>query len=144
VYKKTLFEINNDYRKNMLAPTKENIQKLDLINKYIKILKIILLKITNTESKINTDYIDNFQLFCIKLNNIKIELDNLNILETLITVLDNKTNNIDNFFKIILFITKKINKKIDSIKKIKDKIHLEEFDLYIVDDIEKFTTWLVN
>ena len=101
-----------------------------------------MLKITNTESKIDSNY--NFQLFCIKLNNIKIDLENLNVLETLITVLDNKTNNIDNFLKIILFITKKINKKIDFIKKIKDKIYLEEFNLYIEDDFEKFTTWLIN
>jgi hypothetical protein len=144
VYKKTLFEINNDVRKNMLPPTKENKQKFDLINKYIKILKIILLKITNTESKIDPNYIDNFEIFSVKIINTKIDLDNLNILESLITVLDNKINNIDKFFKIILFITKKINKKIDFIKKIKDKIHLEEFDLYIEDDVEKFTTWLTN
>jgi len=144
VYKKTLFEINNDFRKNMLPPTKENIQKFDLINKYIKIFKIILLKITNTETKINSNYIDNFEIFCIKLNNTKIDLDNLNIFESLITVLDNKINNIDNFLKIILFITKKINKKIDLIKKIKDKIYLEDFGLYIEDDIEKFTIWLIN
>ena len=144
VYKKTLFEINNDFRKNMLQLTKENTQKFDLINKYIKIFKIILLKITNTESKINSNYIDNFEIFCVKLNNIKIDLDNLNILEFFMTFLDSKTNNIDNFFKIILFITKKINKKIDFMKKIKEKIYLEEFDLYIEDDVEKFTTWLTN
>jgi hypothetical protein len=144
VYKKTLFEINNDFRKNMLPPTKENTQKFDLINKYIKILKIILLKITNTEVKIDSNCIDNFEIFCIKLNNTKIDLDNLNIFESLITVLDNKINNTNNFLKIILFITKKINKKIDFIKKIKDKIQLEEFELYIQDDIEKFTNWLTN
>ena len=78
------------------------------------------------------------------MNNTKIDLDNLNIFESLITVLDNKINNTNNFLKIILFITKKINKKIDFIKKIKDKIQLEEFELYIQDDIEKFTNWLTN
>jgi hypothetical protein len=144
VYKKTLFEINNDFRKNVLQLTKENTQKFDLINKYIKIFKIILLKITNTQAKIDSKHIDNFEIFSVKLNNIKIDLDNLNVLEYLITILDNKINNTDNFLKIILFITKKINKKIDFIKKIKNKFNLEEFNLYIEDDVEKFITWLTN
>jgi hypothetical protein len=144
VYKKTLFEINNDFRKNVLQLTKENTQKFDLINKYIKIFKIILLKITNTQAKIDSKHIDNFEIFSVKLNNIKIDLDNLNVLEYLITILDNKINNTDNFLKIILFITKKINKKIDFIKKIKNKFNLEEFNLYIEDDVEKFTNWLIN
>jgi hypothetical protein len=146
VYKKTFFEINNDFKKNMLPPTKENIKKFDLINEYIKIYKIILLKIINTDSKINTNYIDNFEIVCVKLNNTKIDLDNLNILESLITILNNKINNIDNFLKIILFITKKINKKIDFIKKIKDKICQEEFDLNVETEVEVdiFISWISN
>lgn len=145
VYKKTFFEINNEFRKNMLPLPKENIKKFDLINEYIKIFKIILLKIINTDSKINTDYIvDNFEIFCNKLNNIKIELDNLNIFESLITILDNKIDDIDVFFKIIYVITKKMNKKIDFIKKIKDKICTEDFDLYIEAEDETLITWLTN
>jgi hypothetical protein len=144
VYKKTFFEINNDFKKNMLPLSKENIQKFDLINEYIKIYKIILLKIINTDSKINTIYIDNFEICCIKLNNTKIDLDNLNIFESLITILDNKINNIDNFLKIILFITKKINKKIDFIKKFKDKICQQDFDLNLETEVEAdfFISWL--
>jgi len=144
VYKKTFFEINNDYKKNMLPLSKENIKKFDLINEYIKIYKIILLKIINTDSKINTIYIDDFEIFCNKLNNTKNDLDNLNIFESLITILDNKINNIDKFLKIILFMTKKINKKIDFIKKYKDKLCTEDFDLYIEEDVEKFINWLTN
>ena len=150
VYKKTFFEINNDYKKNMLPPTKENVKKFDLINEYIKIYKIILLKIINTDSKkntdskINTNYIDNFEIFCNKLNNTKFDLDNLSIFESLITILDNKINKVDIFLKIILFITKKINKKIDFIKKMKDKICQEDFDLQIEseEEVENFLSWL--
>jgi hypothetical protein len=130
----------------MLPLSKENTKKFDLINEYIKIYKIILLKIINTDSKINTDYIDNFEIFSSKLNNIKIDLDNLNIFESFITILDNKINNLDIFLKIILFITKKINKKIDFIKKMKDKIYQEDFDLQIEteEEVEKFTSWLTS
>ena len=42
VYKKTFFEINNDVRKNMLPPTKENMKKFDLTNEYIKIYIYII------------------------------------------------------------------------------------------------------
>ena len=144
VYKKTLFEINNDFRKNMLPLSKENTTKFDLINEYIKIYKIILLKIINTEPKINPIYVNNFEIVCIKLNNTKIDLDNLTILAAFITILDNKINNTDFFLKIILFITKKINKKIDFIKKIKDKSCQEDFDLYVENDSEKFISWLTS
>ena len=151
VYKKTFFEINNDFRKNMLPLTKENMTKFDLINEYIKIYKIILLKIINTEPKIintepkiNTIYINNFEIFSIKLNSIKIDIDNLNILESLITVLDNKINNIEKFFEYFLLYLKKINKKLDLIKKSKEKFYLDEFDLYINESPDKFIAWLTN
>ena len=144
VYKKTFFEINNDFRKNLLPPTKENKKKFDLINEYIKIYKIILLKITNTDSKVSISYIDIFEIFCNKLINIKIDIDNLYILDSFVDILDNKVNNIDKFFEIILFITKKINKKIDIIKIYKYKSYLEDFDLYIEESPDKFTTWLTN
>jgi len=150
VYKKTFFEINNDFKKNMLPLSKENVKKFDLINEYIKIYKIILLKIINidtkinTNSKINTNYIDNFEICCIKLNNSKIDLISLTIFESIITILDNKIHNTDNFLKIILFITKKTNKKIDFIKKIKDKICQEDFDLQIETEaeVENFISFL--
>ena len=151
VYKKTFFEINNEFKKNMLPLTKENVHKIDLINEYIKIYKIILLKIINTNSKvinsnskINMSYIDNFNFFCNKLNNIKINLDNLNILESLIIILDDKINIIENFFEIILLYLKKINKKIYIIKKSKEKTYLEDFDLYIEESSDKFIDWLIN
>jgi hypothetical protein len=134
----------------MLPLSKENVKKFDLINEYIKIYKIILLKIINidtkinTNSKINTNYIDNFEICCIKLNNSKIDLISLTIFESIITILDNKIHNTDNFLKIILFITKKTNKKIDFIKKIKDKICQEDFDLQIETEaeVENFISFL--
>ena len=147
VYKKTFCEINNDFRKNMLPLTKENIQTFDLINEYIKINKIILLKITNTDSKINVNNvnnIDNYKILCNKLNNIKIGIDILYILESMINILDNKINNIEQFFDILLLYLKKIKNKIIIIKKSKAKTYLEEFDLYIEESSDKFINWLIS
>ena len=144
VYKKTIFEINNDFKKNMSPLTKENEKKFDLINEYIKIYKILLLKISNTEAKVNTDYLNNFQICCNKLNNIKIDIDNLYILESIVVILDNKINNIEQFFDIFSLYLKKINKKADIIKKTKEKIYLEDFDLYIEESSDKFISWLTT
>jgi hypothetical protein len=144
VYKKTIFEINNDFKKNMLPLTKENEKKFDLINMYIKIYKILLLKIINTDSKINTINIDNFKNSCNKLNNTKIDIDNLCILESLISILDNKINNIEKFFEIFLLYLKKINKKTDIIKKSKEKIYLDDFNLYIEESSDRFISWITN
>lgn len=144
VYKKTIFEINNDFKKTSLALTKENVKKFDLINEYIKIYKILLLKIINIDSKINTINTDNFEICCNKLNNIKIDIDNLYILESLIIILDNKINNIDKFFETFLLYLKKINKKTDIIKISKEKTYLEDFNLYIEESSDKFIAWLTN
>jgi len=144
VYKKTIFEINNDFKKNILPLTKENTKKFDLINEYIKIYKILLLKIISIDSKINAINTDNFEICCNKLNNTKIEIDNLCVLETIINVFADKINNIDNFFEIFLLYLKKINKKTDIIKKTKDKIYLEDFNLYIEESSDKFIAWLIN
>jgi len=144
VYKKTIFEINNDLKKNMLPLTKENEKKFDLINEYIKIYKILLLKIINTDSKINKSYIVNFRICCNKLNNTKIDADNLYILESFVAILDNKINNTSDFFETLLLYLKKINKKTDIIKKSKEKSYLEDFNLYIEESSDKFIAWLTN
>ena len=144
VYKKTIFEINNDFKKNMSPLTKDNCKKFDLINEYIKIYKILLLKLINVDQKINTINIDIFEICCNKLNNVKIEIDNLYILESFIIILDNKINNIEKFFETFLLYLKKINKKPDIIKKSKEKTYLEDFNLYIEEPSDKFIDWLIN
>lgn len=144
VYKKTIFEINNDFKKNSLPLTKENAKKFDLINEYLKIYKILLLKIINIDSKINTINISNFEICCNKLNNIKIDIDNLHILESFVVILDNKINNTEKFFETLLLYFKKINKKTDVIKNSKEKTYLEDFNLYIEESSDKFIAWLTN
>jgi hypothetical protein len=146
VYKKTIFEVNQDFKKNILPLTKENITKFDLINQYIKINKILLLKIINIDSKKNiTDiHVDNFKSCCIKLNNLKIDIDNLYILESMIVIFDNKINDIEKFIETIILYLKKVNKKTDIIQKSKEKIYLEDFNLYIEESCDKFISWLTN
>ena len=144
VYKKTIFEINNEFKKNMLNLTKENEEKFDLINMYIKIYKILLLKIINVETKTNAINTNNFEKCCNKLNNIKLHIEKLHLLEKLVIILDNKINDIEKFFEIFLLYLKKINKKTEMIKKSIDKTYLDDFELYVEETPEKFIQWLTN
>ena len=69
VYKKTIFELNNDIRKNNEYISDYTRLKLDIINSYIDLYKTLLLKL------INNDFLNNEKLISIeniynKLNNI--------------------------------------------------------------------------
>jgi len=144
VYKKTIFEINSEFKKNMLNLTKENEEKFDTINMYIKIYKILLLKIINVDSKINKINTDSFEKLCNKLNNTKFNIENLRLFETLVVILDNKINDVEKIFEIFLLYLKKINKKTEIIKKSIDKTYLDDFELYIEETTDKFIDWLTN
>lgn len=144
VYKKTIFEINSEYKKNMLKLTKENEEKFDLINMYIKIYKILLLKIIVIESKTNTINTDSFEKCCNKLNNTKFSIEILHSLETLLIILDNKINDTEQFFDFFLLYLKKINKKPDIIKKSIEKTYLDDFEIYVAETTDKFIYWLTN
>jgi hypothetical protein len=149
VYKKTIFEINNDYKKNLPSPTKETHQKFELINEYIKIYKIVLFKILKNdyvkeEADEKSENLNKFNKLCNKLNNLKISVSELNVLELFIDILDSKINNIEVFFEIIMLYIKKINKNIHVIKKHKEKFYTSEFELYLMDSTpEKFVSWLL-
>ena len=145
VYKKTFYEINNDFRKNISKPSNEIIKKFDLINEYIKIYKIILFKIINYDLKVSLERINIFDFFCNKLNNLKIDnIENIHNLELIINIFDKKINNIDTFFEIILLYLNKINKKIDKINKNKEKLYSDDFELYIKEPSNKFIAWFIS
>jgi hypothetical protein len=128
----------------MLNLTKENEEKFDLINMYIKIYKILLLKIINVEIKINAINTDDFEKCCNKLNNTKLSIENLYLLERLIIILDNKINDVEKFYEIFLLYLKKTNKKTEIIRKSIDKTYLDDFDLYFEETSDKFINWLTN
>jgi len=155
VYKKTVYEINNVYRKNMIS-SQLIIDKFNLIHKNIKIFNIIILKILSNENLFlqnntteNTINIQKIQKVCNKLNKLKIDIENLCAFELFIDILDNKVNNadkfmIDKFMEIILLYLKKINRNINIIKKTNDKIYLEDFDIYLQESPDKFINWITN
>lgn len=99
VYKKSIFEINNEYRKNMKEPVGEDKFLLSIVNIYIIICKNVILFISNygvldksttndcfhcvknigdniSISKMKAELIDYINVFAIVLNDIKMKNSN--------------------------------------------------------------------
>ena len=149
VYKKTIFDINNEFQKT----NKENIlefrEKIERVSSYIRLYQTYLLKIIKK---------DNFELektdFLIKikdkLNKIpntsknKINIFKINSLEKIVDQLYFKIEDDVKFFEINEKILHYFLKNPDLIEKSKDKIILDVFDEKILEPIDKFVEWLLS
>ena len=143
VYKKTIYEINQDIKKNIKQPSSTTQQKIELINKFIEINKMILydmLDDKNTCSCLNV-----FVKLSNKLNMDKISLGDLNICSTFIEIVmmnKDKDKDKEKTFTIILLYLKKVSKNFSLIKKSRGKFFNEDFYIQMENDDEKFITWL--
>jgi hypothetical protein len=141
VYKKTIFEINNDLRKNNEYISDYTRLKLDIINSYIDLYKTLLLKL------INNDFLNNEKLISIeniynKLNNIsnKSKIKILNeIVEKMYYLIDNDKY----FFDSCEILAKKINKN-QELLYLNNNFLCEEFNDKLKENCDKFINWLVN
>jgi hypothetical protein len=140
VYRKTIFEINNEYRKNMKNPTEEITDKFDLLN-------TIDCCENHEKCDENADYLIKINT---KIKNLCLSLDNLNNINLLVNILDNKIEDEKVFIEIILLYLKKINKNISLINKLNNKIKNENLNIYLCPneyaeiDKDKFVNWLIN
>lgn len=169
VYRKTIFEINNDYKKNLKPPSQEVSEMFNLINVYIDIYKLIYIKIINLLKKIvdncssnntndeansnsnaNTHFTDKLIKINSKIKNLSLNLEELNNINLFVNILDNKVEDENVFIDIILLYLKKINKNSNLILKLQNKIKSENFDSYLdnninnnINNIDKFINWLI-
>lgn len=129
VYKKTIYDINNDYRKNM-ETSFENVKKFDLINASIKLYKVIIYKLLGNEKFYNflkfNEYVSKLENIFKKINNLNFATDKMLILESLIFILDDKIDDIDVFVEMINVIIKRLNKKSELIIKLEEKMKSTE------------------
>lgn len=142
VYKKTIFEINNEYKKINEDTYIEFKDKLDIIRSYINIYQTYLLKIIQSEN-IDVSYITSVSKICDKLNNLT-NKSKINLLENIIGKLYNKIENINIFFEINNLLVKKFLKNKDSLKYAEKKISLDEFDDKLLETSDKFINWLLS
>ena len=128
VYKKTIFEINNEIKKNIESQTKfsETNDKIQIINLYINIYKTMLYKIINSENLIsNFTYIDVLNDIFHKLNKIKLKKDNIILINNIFDRFYLIINDNEKYFETIQNIIKKI-KNLDFLNKYEKNMYNEE------------------
>ena len=131
VYKKTIFEINNECKKNIVAMSEETKHKLDLISIYITIFAQIATQFYNMNNSYTVDLPE--KVYICRL-------------QTIIDTLYYKISNIESFFDICELLIKKFVKKPSIIKNCEKKIYTEECDDRLQETIgsDKFITWLLH
>lgn len=153
VYKKTIFDLNNEHKKNIIEPNAEDKKILSTIDLYSRIyINITKYIINHKDFKYETkiDYINtccnSIEFISLTLNIIpnKIKIDYTNLVFLFITVLNDKKIDILNFFKLIDKFLKKIllKKKIDE-KNISLKIYDSEINNFITNnELDKIVEWI--
>lgn len=141
VYKKTIFDINNEFKKKNQNNTKEFREKIEIVCNYIKLFQTYLLKIFQIEN-IEIDKISHVVNLTDKLVLLK-NKSKISILENITDKLFYKIENIDKFFEINHLIVKHFLKNTEILDKAKDKIILDIFDEKLLESNEKFVKWFL-
>ena len=136
VYKKTIFELNNEYKKNIQEPTAEEKNILTTVDTYTYIYKNIALFIINHNDfkyENKNDYIntscDAIEFISEKLNKNKIKQNYIECVYLFVTLLVDKKIEMLDFFRVLdEFIKKIISKKKLDEKVIKNKIYDSEIN----------------
>jgi hypothetical protein len=136
VYKKTIFEINDEIKKNHTVNVNE---QFTIINSYINIYKTFLYKIIQPN---NQTSIDVFEKVCKKVNKTNLNNENVVLLNTIIDKLYFAIDNIDYFFDTIQEFFKKM--KPIHLKKYEKKMSSEDMTDKLNETPEKFASWLLS
>jgi hypothetical protein len=151
VYKKTIYEINNEYKRNIIEPNINEQNLLVFFNSYKYIYKNIIQFIINHkdfkyETKI--EYInlccDSIELISKQLNKSKMNKKTNDCIYLFISVLSDKKIEIDDFFKLLDNFIEKINliKKLDDMK-IKQNIYDSELNNFINNnELDNLVEWI--
>jgi hypothetical protein len=153
VYKKTIFDLNNEYRKNIQEPTAEEKNILATVDTYTYIYKSIVLFIINHNGfkyENKNDYInkscDAIEFISGTLNKNKIKPNYIECVHLFITLLDDKKLEILDFFRTLdEFIKKLISKKKFDEKVIKNKIYDSEINNFVNhNELNKIVEWIFS
>ena len=154
VYKKTIFEISNDYRKNLTEPTKDALEKLDIINVNICIFKN-LIYFTLREMNINeknaivNNLVKQMESICNKLLKYKFTIQEYKTIENFVSLMS-KNISVSKYYELVdLFIQKYSKIKPESANKITDAKIGEKFSdpncESRLDELpEKFIKWILS
>jgi len=151
VYKKTIFELNNEYKKNMSEPSIDDKIILSAIDDYIYIYKSIVQFIINHndfkyETKIEyiSNCCDSIQIISETLNKNKVKKNYIECIYLFTNLISDKKIDIKGFFILLDEFTKRLNskKKLDD-KLIKNKIYDTEINNFILNnELNEIVEWI--
>ena len=142
VYKKTIFEINNEY-KNGCESSKLINDQLTIINTYINIYKTIIYKIIQNDNPANNNiYIENFEKICKKINKTNLNNENVVLLNDIMDKFYFLISDVDYFFDIVQEFTKKM--KPSHLKKCEKNLFYKEITEELNETPDKFVSWLLS
>jgi hypothetical protein len=142
VYKKTVFDINNELKKLNENVSSEFKVKLDILKSYTNIYQTYLLKIIHL-NEIDISYINQVAKLTEKINSLT-KKEDIFLLENITEKLYIKIENIDTFFVINYFLAKKFLKNPEQINKVEKKLDLEDFQDKLSESNEKFISWFLG
>lgn len=142
VYKKTIFEMSSDLKKNNEEVSHYTRLKIDIINVYIDLYKTLLFKIINDDFT-NVKNLENIELIYKKLNGLT-NKTNVKHINQIIELLYNRIENSEYFFDVCVLLVKKITKNQELINTCLNKFLSEEFKDKLEDTSDKFAAWLMS
>jgi len=140
VYKKTVFDINNEFKKQNELITDEMKEKMDIIKTYVNLYQTCLLKTIKSE-KLNIKYLEYVIKIYDKLNNLH-NKSSIVVLENITEKLFYKIEDLTKFYELSSLIVKKFVKNHDIFKNANKKLNSEEFNDKLLESSEKFVAWL--
>ena len=151
VYKKTIFEINCEYKKNMIDPLKDELNKINYITEYIILIKTIVTimmnnnKVINNQNHTQIQVIEQFSNISNKIILTKIDIKNIQILHLFFESVITNCNDFNKTYDIIFTFLKKINRNSNiDLLKLKHKLHDEEYNKNLINETnEKFINWIL-
>lgn len=152
VYKKTIYEINNEYKKNIVDLLPDELNKINYVTEYIILLKTLVSIVINHEKFLhkhdNTKLIEQYSNLGNKIILTKIDISSLPIIHLFFEKISNNYKDFNKVYDIILTFLKKINRTNNNnsinFLKIKNKLFHEESIMYLKNETpDKFVNWLL-
>ena len=141
VYKKTVFDINNEFKKKNEIVTDELKEQLNIIKSYVNLYQTYLLKTIKSE-KLNIKDMSSIIKIFDKLNNLNNKSEIFN-LENITEKLFYKVEDSDKFYEINSLIVKKFVKNQNQFKDSCNRLNSDEFNEKILETCDKFINWLL-
>jgi hypothetical protein len=151
VYRKTIFDLSNEYKKNIHKVSQDERNTFDIVDSYMYIYKTVIKFITNHKDfkyDNRIAYINNccnhIEIVCESLNKHKIKKNNIDFVCLFTKLLVDKNLDIKDFFKLLDEFVKKTNiKKKTDVKIITNKIYDTEINTFIINnELHKIVDWV--